>query len=321
MSILRRHFLEGAALSGLALYRAVGQETDQGTGMPTRVLGKTGARVSILSFGAGNTGWTEKYKTEDASIAALTRALDLGVTYIDTAAVYGDGMSETWIGKATKGRRKGLFIATKVDERNGDDARRTVEKSLKRLQSDQLDLVHIHSLKDEADLSTIEAKGGVLETLQKMKQEKIIRFVGITAHTRPSALRTAIERHDFDCSQMAINAAQVGWGAPGMPGESFEKLVVPVARRKNMGILAMKVTARTALTGKAPMDKLLRYPLSLPITAATISMSTMDIIEENVRIVKGFSPLTQAEMEELAGRLAPQHKASLDAFLADHMDC
>lgn len=321
MSISRRSFLETAAISGLALSRATGQQVDARTGMPTRLLGKTGARVSILSFGGGNTGWTDRYKTEEAGIAALTRALDLGVTYIDTAAVYGGGLSETWIGKATKGRRDGLFIATKVDERNGDEARRTVEASLKRLQSDRLDLVHIHSLKDEEDLKQIEAKGNVLEALQKLKQEKVIRFIGITAHTRPAAMRTALERHDFDCTQVALNAAQVGWGATGQAGDSFEELVVPVANRKKMGILAMKVTARTALYGKAPMDQLLRYPLSLPITAATISMSKLEYIEENVRIVKRFEPLTPGEMRELSGRLAPQHKASLDAWFANHADC
>jgi len=320
MSITRRHFLEAAALSGLAANQAYGQEVDKRTGMPTRILGKTGARVSILSFGAGNTGWTEKYKTEEAGIGALVRALDLGVTYIDTAAAYGDGLSETWIGKAIKGRRKDLFIATKIDPRNGDAARRSVENSLKRLQLDQIDLVHIHSLKDEQDLEAIEAKDGILAAVQKLKEEKVTRFIGITAHTRPSVLRTALERHEFDCTQMALNAARAGWGQAGAPGDTFEKVVIPVGQRKNMGMLAMKVTARRTLVGKAPMDKLLRYPLSFPITAATISMSTLEIIEENVRIVKAFKPLTPAEMEELSGRLAAAHKASLDAFFADHID-
>lgn len=321
MSISRRHFLESAALSGLAVCRALGQEVDSRTGMPTRILGKTGARVSILSFGAGNTGWTEKYKTEDAAVAALTHALDQGVSYVDTAAVYANGDSERWIGEAVKGRRKQVFIATKIDPRDGDEARRSVEGSLKRLQLDQVDLIHIHSLKDEADLAVIEAKGNVLEAVQKMKDQKMARFIGITAHTHPAALRTAIERHDFDCSQMALNAAQVGYGAPGTPGESFENLVVPVARKKNMGILAMKVTARNALTGKAPIDQIIRYPLSLPITAATISMSTLDVINENVRIAKSFQPLSREEMRELSGRLSPQFKAKLDAYFADHEDC
>ena len=320
MSISRRDFLEGAALSGLAAGSVSGQSVDKRTGMPTRILGKTGARVSILSFGAGNTGWTDKYKTEEASIAALTLALDLGVSYVDTAARYADGLSEAWIGKAIKGRRKDIFLSTKIEPRKGDEARRTVEGSLKRLQVDQVDLVHIHSLQSEEDLASIEAKDGVLAALQKLKQEKLTRFIGITSHTRPALLRKALERHDFDCTQMALNAARAGWGAPGAPGETFEKLVIPVARRKNMGILAMKVTARNALTGKAPMEMLLRYPLSLPIAAATISMSTLEIIEENVRIVKAFKPLTPAEMEKLSQSLAAQHKASLDAFFENHID-
>jgi hypothetical protein len=321
MSISRRQFLEGAALSGLAAVQATGQQVDERTGMPTRMLGKTGARVSILSFGSGNTGWTEKYKTEEAGVGALTRALDLGVTYIDTAAVYGDGLSESWIGKAIKGRRKGLFIATKVDPRDGGEARRSVENSLKRLGLDQIDLVHIHALKDEQDLAAIEAEGAILSALRKLRDEKVTRFIGITAHTKPALLRTALERHDFDCTQMALNAARAGWGRPGATGETFEKLVVPFGQQKKIGMLAMKVTARRALVGKAPMDKLLCYPLSFPITAATISMSTLDIIEENVRIAKTFKPLAAQEMKELSDRLAAEFKPSLDAYFANHVDC
>jgi aryl-alcohol dehydrogenase-like predicted oxidoreductase len=268
--MLRRDFLEAAALSGLGAGPALAQAVDKRRGMPTRILGKTGARVSILSFGAGNTGWTDRYKTEEPGVGALTGALDLGVSYIDTAARYGDGVSETWVGKAIAGRRKDVFLTTKVEPRKGDEALRVVEGSLKRLKVDQVDMIHIDSLNNEEDLAAIEAKDGVLAVLQKLKQEKVTRFIGITSHTRPTVLKTAIERHDFDCTQMALNAAQSGWGAPGMAGETFEKIVIPAARRKQMGILAMKVTGRNALTGKAPMEKLIRYVLSSPITAATI---------------------------------------------------
>lgn len=317
--MLRRDFLEAAALTGLAA-PALAQAVDKRSGMPTRILGKTGARVSVLSFGAGNTGWTDRYKTEELGVGALTRALDLGVSYIDTAARYGDGVSETWVGKAIAGRRKDVFLTTKVEPRKGDEALRVVEGSLKRLKVDQVDMIHIHSLNSEEDLAAIEAKAGVLAALQRLKQEKVTRFIGITSHTRPTVLKTAIERHDFDCTQMALNAAQSGWGPPGAAGETFEKIAIPAARRKGMGILAMKVTGRNALTGKAPMEKLIRYVLSLPITAATISMSTLEIIEENARIAKAFAPLPAQEMESLARSLSAAHKASLDAYLADHID-
>lgn len=320
MTILRRDFLETAALTGFAANLVPAQTIDARTGMPKRLLGKTGARVSILSFGAGNTGWTDRYKTEEASIAALTRALDLGVTYIDTAARYGDGLSETYVGKAIKGRRKDIFLSTKIEPRDAGEFRRTMDASLKRLQVDQVDLVHIHALVSDEDLTAIEAKDGVLAVLQQLKEQKLTRFIGITSHTRPAVLRKALDRHDFDCTQMALNAARSGWGTPGVPGETFEELVIPVARKKNMGILAMKVTGRNALTGKAPIDQIIRYPLSLPIAAATISMSTLEIIEENVRIAKAFKPLTPAEMEKLSRALSAQYKASLDSFLENHID-
>ena len=127
-----------------------------------------------------------------------------------------------------------------------------------------MDLIHIHSLTTEDDLARIEAKGGVLEQLQKLRDQKITRFIGITSHTDPSVLKMALERHDFDCTQMALNAALVGMksGKNGMvPNEaiktSFETAALPVANRKQMGVIAMKVFAQDALIGQATPEKLL----------------------------------------------------------------
>ena len=146
--------------------------------LPTRVLGKTGVRVSILAMGGGSRFLM--YKDEDKALDALHRAFDLGITYMDTAFGYGNGLSEERVGKVMKDRRKGVFLATKVSKRKGDEAMEIIEGSLKRLQTDQVDLLHIHDLKGEDDLAAIEAKDGVLAVLRKMRDQKVARFIGIS---------------------------------------------------------------------------------------------------------------------------------------------
>jgi predicted aldo/keto reductase-like oxidoreductase len=324
MSISRREFLGTTALGATAgpLLAAKG---DNKAAMPKRVLGKTGARVSILAFGSGSRFL--KYE-DDAAVEALTRALDHGITYVDTADDYGkDHRSEKLVGKALKGRRQGIFLATKLSDRDGEKSRRIVEESLKALQVDQIDLVHIHSLVSMEDLAKIEAKGGVLEQLQKIKSEKLIRFVGITSHADPEALKAALERHDFDVTQMALNAGQVNMmsGKGGMvPNNamrtSFQQLALPVAHRKKMGVIAMKVMAQDALIGQATPEKLMQYSLSLPVTAVVIGMPKVEHIDENVKLAKAFKPMTQSEMKQLAEPLSERNKQALDRFFAGHVD-
>lgn len=323
MGISRREFLEASALGSIAVapLLAAGK-----TELPTRVLGKTEARVSILAMGAGSRYLM--YKEEDQALEAAQKALDLGITYIDTSDDYGKNhLSEQRIGKVLKGRRNGVFLATKLSNRNGQESRRVVEDSLKALQVDQVDLIHIHSLTSEQDLAHIEAKGGVLDQLMKLKQEKLTRFIGITSHTDPSVLKMALERHDFDCTQMALNGAMVGMksGTGGMiPNEamktSFETVALPVANRKKMGVLAMKIFAQDALVGQTTPEKLLYYSLTLPVTAAVVGMPKLDQIEKNVQLAKAFRPLPKAEMEELSGRLSQRNKAALDLFFSTHVD-
>jgi predicted aldo/keto reductase-like oxidoreductase len=319
MSISRRNFLQATAVAGLGL----GAGT---TDLPTRLLGKTGARVSILAMGGGSRYLM--YKEEDEALEAARRALDLGITYIDTSDDYGNNhLSERRIGKVLKGRRNGIFLATKLSNRNGEETERIVEESLKALQVDQVDLIHIHSLTTEEDLARIESKGGVLERLLKLRDAKLTRFVGITSHSDPTVLKTALERHDFDCTQMALNGALVGMksGAGGMvPNEamkpSFETVALPVANRKQMGVLAIKIFAQEALIGQAAPEKLLYYTLSLPVTAAVVGMPKLEHIEKNVQSAKNFKPLSQSEMQEMSGRLSEKNKEALDLFFAGHVD-
>jgi aryl-alcohol dehydrogenase-like predicted oxidoreductase len=319
MKISRRDFLGTAALTGSAALAASGA-------MPTRILGRTGARVSILAMGGGSRFLM--YRDEDKALEALNRAFDLGISYMDTAYSYGNGLSEERVGKVMKTRRNGIFLATKIDARKGDEAQRIVEGGLKRMQTDHLDLIHVHSLTDERDLAAVEAPDGILNVLLKLRDEKVTRFIGITSHTDPVVLKTALERHDFDCTQMALNAARVGMqsGKGGMVPNpalktSFEDVALPVARQKQMGVIAMKIFAQEALVGQAPPAKLLYYPLSLPgVTLAVAGMPKFEFIDQNVALAKAFQPLPAAEMQQLSASLSARNKVALDRFFSTHVD-
>ncbi|HEY2013654.1 MAG TPA: aldo/keto reductase [Bryobacteraceae bacterium] len=322
MSISRREFLETTALGSLAAGSVAAADLEK-SALPTRVLGKTGVKVSILAMGGGSRFLM--YKDDEQAVAAVHKALDLGITYIDTADDYSNHLSEKRIGIGLKGRRNNIFLATKLSSRNGAESFRIVEESLKALQTDHVDLLHIHSLQTPDDLAAIEAKGGVLEQLMKMRDQKMTRFIGITSHFDPSVLKTALERHDFDCTQMALNGALVGMEASRMvPNKalktSFETLALPVANRKKMGVIGMKVFAQEALVGAAAPEKLLSYTLSLPVTAAVVGMPKLEHIEDNVRVAKAFKPLSKEEMERMSGGLSRQYKASLDQFFCNHVD-
>src|SRR5437763_8289272 len=325
MSISRRRFLEGTALSGIAAGVSSAAKSDNNHKLPTRVLGKTGERVSILAFGGGSRFLM--YKEEDRALEAVNRALDLGITYMDTAYSYGNGLSEERIGKVMKTRRKGVFVATKINKRPGDEAMEVLEGSLKRLQIDQFDLVHIHSLTDEDDLAKIEAKGGVLETLHKLRDQKVTGVIGITSHSDPTVLAKALERHDFDCTQMALNAAMVGMKDGKSKMEinpdmkpSFQTVALPVANRKKMGVIAMKVFAQEGLLDQAPLEKLMYYSLSLPVTLVTVGMPKPEFIDHNVAMAKAYKPMPKSEMHELSKRLSDKKKNALDRFFSNHID-
>ncbi|HTX35862.1 MAG TPA: aldo/keto reductase [Bryobacteraceae bacterium] len=324
MSISRREFLETAAAGTLAAGSLMADGSS--AGMPTRVLGKTGARVSILAMGGGS---RFLQYSEDQAAEAVHKALDLGVSYIDTCDDYGkDHLSERRIGAAIKGRRDRIFLATKVTTRVPEDVPRVVELSLKCLQVDHVDLLHIHSLSEEDDLARVETKGGVLDQVRKLRDQKVTRFIGVTSHTNPAVLARALERHDFDCTQMALNAGTVammgGAGGKMVPNPamkaSFETVALPVAIRKKMGVLGMKVFAQDALIGQASPDKLLYYTLSLPVTAAVVSMPKFEHIEQNTRLAKAFRPLSPAEMRDLSTRLSEKNKEALERFFRHHVD-
>jgi predicted aldo/keto reductase-like oxidoreductase len=293
--------------------------------LPTRLLGKTGVRVSVLGIGGGSRFLA--YKDEDKALEALHAALDQGIGYVDTAQTYGNGVSEKRVGKVMAQRRREVFLVTKIQERDPDKAMARLEASFQNLQTDRIDLVHIHSLTDAADLANIEKKGGVLERLMKMRDGKSIRFVGITSHTDPEVLKTALQRHDFDCTQMALNAALVGMknGKAGMEINpqmipSFETIALPVALKKKMGVLAMKVYAADGIIGQAPIEKLLYYSMSLPVSACVVGMPKLAFISSNTAMAKQFRPLPAAERRDLSMALSSKNKQALDRYFRQHVD-
>jgi uncharacterized protein len=323
MSFTRREFLETAAAGTLAAGPLAGAAK-----IPTRPLGKTGFNATVLSFGGGSR--FTAYKEEEDAIRAFSHALDLGINYLDTSDNYGPAQrSEILIGKVLKTRRKGVFVATKCSDRDGSKTRQLVERSLKNLQVDQLDLVHIHSLLDEEDLSRIEAKGGVLEQLMRCKEAKLTRFIGITCHAAPVALQKALERHDFDCTQMALNAAMAAIkSGPGglVPNpevaEAFEDTALPVANRKKMAVIAMKIFAQDALKDQpeATGRNMIYYALTLPITTAVISYPRPELLDENVKLVQAFKSLPKAEMSRLAQTLSLRNISALVRQFRHHVD-
>lgn len=316
MGISRRRFLQAAAFSSIVSNAEGAASEDSQRVMPTRVLGRTEARVSILGIGTGPTATRE---IEEEYIAELVAgALDRGITYVDTAVVYGEGKSERAVGEVLKSRRRQVWLATKIQDRNYDNILRMAEESLRRLQTDQVDLLHIHNLGKAEDLAAIEAPRGPLEAFYRLRDQKVTRFIGITSHTDPGVLKEALERHDFDCVQLSLNAAHSG--AAASLDYSFEKIALPVAVRKNMGILAMKVFVGGQLARHAPDGQLLRYSLSLPIAAAVVGMPSLDLVEQNIRLGKAFEPLPDSEMKNLPEHLGRTFRATLDRFFRAHED-
>lgn len=315
----RRQFLECIA-AGLVASPALG--SIEPTALPTRPFGRTGLKVPILGFGSGSRFLM--YQEEDKALEALNRAIDLGICYIDTAHAYGNGKSEERIGRVMATRRKEVILATKIPGRTADQARRQIELSLKRLQTDHLEVLHIHALKNAEDLATIEARGGVLEALHEARDQKITRAIGITCHADPAALKQALERHDFDCTQMALNAGLASMTdsmqtVPAGPA-SFERLALPVANHKHMGVIAMKVFGQEHLIGTASVEQLLTYALSLPVSLASTGMPQLAHIESNAALARSFRPMSTRERRRLEHSIATGRKQAMLRFLHEHED-
>lgn len=307
--ISRRRFFRtlvgGTALASLATRFGsfIGLAGEKATErvMPSRTLGKTGYPVRLFSLGGQAT--LEKSGTHDESIALIHRALDLGVNYIDTAAAYGRGISEQYIGEVMKTRRKEVYLASKTHDRTYDGSMRLLEQSLKNLQTDHLDCWQLHRVATQNDLERIFASDGAIKALEKARAEKVVRFLGITGHTDPFVLKQAIEQYPFDTILMAINAAD-------RHRLSFIENLLPTAVERNLGIIGMKIPARGRIFkegGLLRMEQAMRYVLTFPVSTVIVGISTMAELEENVEIAKNFKPYTEAELAQIEELTKPYY--------------
>ncbi len=284
--------------------------------MPTRNFGKTGYQVGIYSLGGQAT--LEKKGTDKESLAIINRAIDLGINYIDTAAAYGRGVSETHIGMVMNDRRKEVFLASKTHDRSYDGSMKLLEKSLKQLQTDHLDLWQLHNVKRQDDLDRIFSNNGALKALEKARDEGMVRFLGITGHYEPLVLGQALERYDFDTILMAINAADTHY-------LSFKKYLLPLAQKKELGIIGMKLATRgrllsswtpppldeqreymrTSKPGTITMKESLHYNFSLPVSTNIVGVDTVEQLEQNIKWASEFSPLDNEKLAEIEYKTLP----------------
>jgi uncharacterized protein len=336
----RRSFLKAGGIMSAALLGSTtlpapltGQasapsRTSIGDAMPTRNLGKTGYKVGIFSL--GGQAALEKANNEGTAVLIIEKALDLGVNYIDTSSIYGgpDRWSEQYVGKVMKRRRSDAFLATKTKERTRDGSMRMIETSLKLLQTDHVDLWQLHDIGTMTDIDEIFSKGGAMEALLQARDQKIVRYLGITGHYRPDALIEAIHRYPFDTILMAVNAAD--------PHHySFSEQLLPLAVEKQMGIIGMKVPARGRILsswtpppieqqkhswegmvlaptpGTLDMRQAMYYSLSLPVSTVIIGCDSTAQLEHNVQLAREFTPLNQQQMAALSQKAEPVSKQSL----------
>src|SRR5271154_1480849 len=338
----RRNFLKtgGAVAAGLLAHGAMPAQAAAATmpalpvnartqvALPTRNLGKTGYKVGIFSL--GGQAALERANNFDVAVPIIERALDLGGNYLDTSSIYGGPQrwSEQYYGKVMAKRRSEAFLATKTKDRTRDGSLRMIEKSLQLLNTDHVDLWQLHDIGLPQDVDAIWAKGGAMEALLEMKEQNVVRFLGVTGHYRPEALIDAVNRYPFDTILMALNAADSHI-------HSFSDQLLPVVVEKQMGIIGMKVPARGRLLaswtppsveqqehmwegsaiatrpGVMNMTDAMRFTLSHPVSTVIVGCDNIAQLEENVKIAREFTPLSQTQMAALNELAAPVAKQSL----------
>lgn len=309
----RRCFLKGVAVAGsLACGSRLGAAEESRRPLPTRPLGRTGVRVTALALG-GYTGMKEPRSDTFDPVELADAAIDAGIRYFDTAPAYNDGQSERNYGEVLAHRRGEVFLATKTGRRTYDGAMREFEASLKRLRTDHVDLLQIHSTRADEDLAAWGKPDGVLKALEKLRDQKATRFIGVTGHESADVMCQAVAMYDFDTVLTTFN--------PMATRRAYQEKVLPLAAGKQMGVLAMKVMGGALgslaignpvkndgkpnhddAAEQAAAGELVRYVLALPIAVAVVGMSSLDELQINVAAARE-APLDQAQRAALEARM------------------
>ena len=269
--------------------------------IPTRPFGTTGEEVSLLGLGGAHIG--NKLPEKD-SIRLMHMAFDAGVTFLDNAWEYNAGISEFRMGNAIKewGRRDELFLMTKdcAHDRKAPHSMVKLEQSLRRLQVDVLDLWQIHEVVWEDDPDWIFAPGGSAEAMLKAKEEGKVRYIGFTGHKHPDIHRRMLSQgFPWDSVQMPLNALDAHYA-------SFEQEILPLCQEQGIAVIGMKSFAAGNIfdnTDVTPAEAL-RYAMSLPVATVVSGIDSFDVLEQNLAIARGFTPMTDAERTDLLNRTA-----------------
>ena len=273
------------------------KERDRRTFLPTnplpkRPLGKTGFQATI--YGLGGLYTASKHDRHDEAVKIINRAIDLGVNYIDTSARYGAGASELNIGTVMKERRDEVFLATKSHDSTYDGTMALIKQSLRRLQTDHIDLYQHHQLGRIVHLDQLQRKNSARQAFERLRDEGVIRFIGVTGHS-PRVLADALEDYPYDCALIILNAARAEMKDPEDLDRFFR-----IAQENEVGVIAMKVVARGRLIERGLcMEQLLPYALSYPVSTAIVGISDIAHLEENVRVASAFEPLSEEEMAQI----------------------
>jgi len=316
----RREFVAGA-LAGLALGRSMlAAQEESALGVPTRPLGRTGERVAIIAMGGWDIG---NVADKDEAIAIMHEAIDEGMTFFDNSWDYHDGGSEEIMGKAlaSSARRDKVFLMSKVCARDYRGALKHLDDSLRRLQTDRLDLWQFHGTQwdDDADL-IFDPDKGALKAALEAKQAGKIRYIGFTGHKHPRFHLAMLERpFEWDTVQMPINVLDAYY-------DSFQKQVMPVCRERGISVIGMKALA--AQNGRIVRDLGIsaqfarRYSLSLPITTLVCGIQSRENLRQDIAIARQFRPLTEDEVVEVLSKAEPQAKdGHMEAYKIGNYGC
>jgi len=276
-------------------------ETSNGT-IPLRKFGRADAKISVLGFGGHHLGEAPDAKT---AVEIIHQAVDGGITFYDNCWEYRRGKTEVWMGAGLKGRRDKVFLMTKTcpHGRDGSLALQMLEESLHRLQTDHLDLWQVHGMAFDNDADLFIRKNGAAEALEKAKKDGKVRFVGFTGHQDPKVHLAMLNTgFPFDAVQMPLNAFDSSF-------RSFEKQVLPELTKRGIAVLGMKPLnghGEAIKNGVVTAEEALRYAMSIPGVTTTITgMDSLDVLHQNLRIAQNFTPMTEAEMNQLRERCKP----------------